>query len=126
VKVQLQIFLDLVPRVTGNNDLFALLVLIAPSISRFSTPFGELVQGIVSFPNLLEPLTSTQFVLSKQQHVQNLSNIKIKSKQFKYTSEIIWNKCLLQSVKGVSNKIRSQIVIGKWQLLLHFPLEDAK
>jgi hypothetical protein len=33
---------------------------------------------------------------------------------------------LLQCVKGVSNKIHGQTVIGEWQLILHFPLEDAE
>jgi hypothetical protein len=28
-------------------------------------------------------------------------------------------------VKGISNKIHCQIVIGEWQLILHFPLEDV-
>jgi hypothetical protein len=65
MKVQLQIFSNLVSRVTENEDLFALLILIDPSISHLSTSFGELVQGMVSLPNLLELLTSTQLVLSK-------------------------------------------------------------
>jgi hypothetical protein len=29
-------------------------------------------------------------------------------------------------MKGLLNEIHSQIVIGKWQLILHFPLKDAK
>jgi hypothetical protein len=126
VRVQLQILSDLVPRVTENGDLFARLILIDPFISRFSTSFGESVQGIASFPNLLESLASTQLVLSKQQCVQGLSNIKFKSKQFKCTPDIIWKKCLLQCLEDVSNKIHSRIAIGEWQLISHFPLEDAK
>jgi hypothetical protein len=96
------------------------------SCKYFQISFRELVQGIVGFPNLLEPLTSTQLTLSKQQYVRSLSNIKFKSKQFKCTPGIIWSKCLLQCVKGISNKIHSQIVIREWQLILHFPLEDVK
>jgi hypothetical protein len=81
---------------------------------------------MVSFPNLLEPMASRQLVLSKPQCIQSLSNIKFKSKQFKCTPDIIWNKYLLRCVKGVLNKIHSQIVIGEWQLISYFHLEDAK
>jgi hypothetical protein len=92
----------------------------APFHSSSAVDYSQVTRALSS---LLVEMTSVQLVLSTQQCVRSLSNIKFKSKQFKYTPDIIWNKCLLQCVKGVLNKIHSQIAIVERQLSCIFLLK---